>query len=104
MKEDFPLSPAELVYGQDLRVPGEFKIRNMPSVLQRQNLVQHLKDFISDLKPVPPRVHSKVSTYLDKQLQHCKMVLVRNDAVQPPLSLQFSGPFEVIKRCDKYFV
>ena len=76
----------------------------MPSVLQRQNLVQHLKDFISDLKPVPPRVHSEVSTYLDKQLQHCKMVLVRNDAVQPPLSPRFSGPFEVIKRCDKYFV
>ena len=89
MKEDFPLSPAELVYGQDLRLPGEFKTQNMPSVLQRQNLVQHLKDFISDLKPVPPRVHSEVSTYLDKQLQHCKMVLVRNDAVQPP---RFSGP------------
>ena len=32
------------------------------------------------------------------------MVLVRNDAVQPPLSPRFSGPFEVIKRCDKYFV
>ena len=104
MKEDFPLSPAELVYGQDLRLPCEFKTQNMPSVLQRQNLVQHLKNFISDLKPVPPRVHSEVSTYLDKQLQHCKMVLVRNDAVQPPLSPRFSGPFEVIKRCDKYFV
>ena len=46
LKEDFPLSPAELVYGQDLRLPGEFKTQNMPSVLQRQNLVQHLKDFI----------------------------------------------------------
>ena len=75
----------------------------MQSVLQRQNLAQHLKDFISDLKPVPPRVHSEVSTYLDKQLQHCKMMLVRNDAVQPPLSPRFSGPFEVMKRCDKYF-
>ena len=54
MKEDFPLFPAELVYGQDLRLLGEFKIQNIPSVLQRQNLAQHLKDFISDLKPVPP--------------------------------------------------
>ena len=32
------------------------------------------------------------------------MVLVQNDAVQPPLSPRFSGPFEVIKRRDKYFV
>ena len=99
MKEGFPLSPAELVYGQDLRLPGEFKTQIM-----RENLVQHLKDFISDLKPVPPRVHSEVSTYLDKQPQHCKMVLVQNDAVQPSLSPRFSGPFEIIKRCDKYFV
>ena len=76
----------------------------MQSALQRENPVQHLKDFISDLKPIPPRVHSEGSTYLDKQLQHCKMVLVPNDAVQPPLSPRFSGPFEVIKRCDKYFV
>ena len=103
MKENFPLSPAELVHGQDLRLLGEFKIQNMPSVLQRQNLVQHLKDFISDLKPVPPRVHSEVSTYLDKQLQHCKMVLIQNDAVEPTLATRFSGPFEIIKRCDKYF-
>ena len=29
MKEDFPLSPAELVYGQDLRLPGEFKTQNI---------------------------------------------------------------------------
>ena len=104
MKEDFPFSPAELVHGQDLRLPDEFKTQNMPSVLQRQNLVQHLKDFISDLKPVSTRVHSEVSSYLDKQLQHCKMVLGRSDAVQPPLSPRFSGPFEVVKRCDKYFV
>ena len=32
------------------------------------------------------------------------MVLVRYDAVQPPLSTRFSGPFEAIKRRDKYFV
>ena len=33
MKEDFPLSPAELVYGKDLRLPREFKTQNMPSVV-----------------------------------------------------------------------
>jgi len=77
MKEDYPCSPAELVYGQDLRLPGEFKVSNVPTIASRDSLVNNLKEFISEIKPVPPRVHLEVPSYLDKQLQHCKMVLVR---------------------------
>ena len=33
-----------------------------------------------------------------------KFVLVRNDAVVPPLSPRFSGPYEVVKRQEEYFV
>ena len=62
------------------------------------------KMFIQELKPISPKVHREFHSYLDKNLQHCKFVLVRSDALQPPLSLRFSGPFEVIKRCDKHFV
>ena len=100
IKEELHCSPAELVLGQDLRLPGEFKIDNKTSVLQR-NVI--LKKFIQELKPIPPKVHKEAHSYLDKNLQHCKFVLVRNDAFQPPLSLRFSDPFEVIKRYDKYF-
>ena len=39
-----------------------------------------------------------------KVLQDCKFVLVRNDAVLPPLSPRFSGPYEVVKRQENYFV
>ena len=104
IKEELHCSPAELVLGQDLRLPGEFKIDNKSSVLQRNVIFQNLKKFIQELKPIPPKVHKEVHSYLDKNLQHCKFVLVRNDALQPPLSLRFSGPFEVIKRYDKYFI
>ena len=104
IKEELHCSPAELVLGQDLRLPGVVKIDNKSSVLQRNVIFQNLKKFIQELKPIPPKVHKEVHSYLDKNLQHCKFVLVRNDALQPPLSLRFSGPFEVIKRYDKYFV
>ena len=56
------------------------------------------------MKPIPSKIHKEVKSNLDKNLQHCKFVLVRNDALQHSLSLQFSSPFEVIKRCDISFV
>jgi len=104
-KKDYPCSPAELVYGQDLRLPGEFKVSNMsnvPTIASRDSLVNNFKEFISEIKPILPRVHAEVPSYLNKQLQHCKMVLVRKDAVCPPLTPRFSGPYEVTKRCEKY--
>ena len=104
MKEDLDCSPAELVFGQDLRLPCEFRPVNQLDFSQRNTVVQKLKEFIQDLKPVPPKAHPEVQTYLDKHLQHCKKVLVRNDAVHTPLANRFRGPFEVLKRCDKYFV
>ena len=104
LKEELNCTPAELVYGQDLRLPGEFKTETKPDFLQRDTLVHNLKEFIRELKPVSPRVHAEVKSYLDKNLQDCKLVLVRNDAVLPPLSPRFSGPYKVIKRHEKYFV
>jgi len=47
MKEDYPCSPAELVYGQDLRLPEEFKVFNVPTIAFRDSLVNNLKEFIS---------------------------------------------------------
>ena len=37
-------------------------------------------------------------------MQDCKFVSVRNDAVLPPLLPRFSGPYEIVKRQEKYFV
>jgi len=66
--------------------------------------VQKLKEFIWDLKPVPHRAHSEVKTFLDKHLQHCHKVLVCNDTVHRPLAYRFSGPFDIIKKCEKFCV
>ena len=103
-KEDLHHSPAELVYGQDLRLPGEFKTKIKHEFFQRGTLAHSLKEFVKELKPVPTRVYAEKKSFLDKNLQDCKFVLVRNDAVLPPLSPRFSGSYEVVKRQEKYFV
>ena len=60
IKEELHCSPAELVLGQDLRLPGEFKIDNKTSVFQRNVIFQNLKKFIQELKPIPLKVHKEV--------------------------------------------
>ena len=103
-KEDLHHSPAELVYGQDLRLPGEFKTKIKHDFLQRDTLAHSLKEFVRELKPAPTRVHAERKSFRDKNLQDCKFVLVGNGAVLRPLSPRFSGPYEVVKRQEKYFV
>ena len=50
IKEELHCSPAELVLGQDLRLPGEFKIDNKTSVLQRNVIFQNLKKFFQEFE------------------------------------------------------
>jgi len=76
IKEDFNCSPAELVFGQDLR------LRIEASAAQG----------------------TFRSEKLDKHLQHCRKVLVCNDAVHRPLASCFSGSLDVIKKCKNFFV
>lgn len=41
---------------------------------------------------------------LDKNLETCKFVFVRIDAVKKPLKPPHEGPYKVIKRTSKHFV
>ena len=102
-KEDLYHSPAELVYGQDLRLPGEFKTKIKHDFFKRDALAHSLKEIVKELRPVPTRVHAEKKSFLDKNFLG-KFVLVRNDAVLPLLSPRCSGPYEVVKRQEKYFV
>ena len=58
-KEDLYYAPTELVYGQDLRLPGELKTKIEHDFLQRDTLAHSLKEFIKELKPVPTRVYAE---------------------------------------------
>lgn len=104
-KDDIKGSPAEMVYGQSLRLPAEVFI---PS---SNNISEDIPDFIVDLKkafkeiePTGPKQKSNATHYIPKDLNNCDQVFVRVDKVKTGLQAPFEGPFDVVRRFRKFFV
>jgi cleavage and polyadenylation specificity factor subunit 1 len=88
-KEDFPVSPADLVFRSRLRLPCDAvppqKLESVPDV---------------------PRVtahHGKRKVHVPKQLWTCPYVFVRVDAHRRPFDRPYKGPYRVIARTEKHF-
>ncbi|KAL7842149.1 hypothetical protein SRHO_G00238380 [Serrasalmus rhombeus] len=102
-KEDLQASSAELVYGQPLRVPGDFvpsATTPWPATLQRSSLLDNAWLFT----PLPTSCHSLPSSHVPSGLQSAGFVFIRVDGHHGPLRPPYEGPFHVVKTGDKHFV
>ena len=103
-REDPDCSPAELVYGSSLRLPGEFV---EPSSLESQPSSTFLRDLQQSMqKALPPPVkHHNTTTpsYIPANLSSTGYVYVRVDGHRTPLQRPYNGPFRIISTTDKYF-
>ena len=100
-KEDLNASPAELVYGSPLTVPGDF-VQDAPQAPVSEHLRQ-LRERVSDLRPVPAGTHGRIKDNVPNSLNKAKFVFVRREFKKSPLQTPYDGPFEVLKRSDKHF-
>lgn len=104
LKEDLDTSPAELVYGEPLRVPGDFltppdtKTPEAPC-----EFVQKLQTQMANLRPTPTARHAKPDTFVFKDLKTCSHAFLRDDTVRASLQQPYTGPHKVIERGDKIF-
>ena len=98
-KEGLEASPAEMVYGEPLIVPGEFFPDNASSydVAQLRRIVGKFVPCKQTYKPPGQR-------YVPQALHTSKYVFLRTDAKQRPLTPPYSGPYEVIERKEKTFL
>jgi cleavage and polyadenylation specificity factor subunit 1 len=101
-KEDLETSVAELVYGEPLRVPGEFLVPTTPTV-EPAHFIQQLRRHMSQLRPVPAARHSSPATFIHRDLKDATHVFLRQDALRRALAPPYSGPHKVITRTDKTF-
>ena len=102
-KEDLESSPAELFYGQPLRVPGDFvPASTVPwsATLQRAALLDNARLFA----PVPTSRHGLPLSHIPAGLQTAEYVFIRHDAHRGPLRPPYEGPFRVLETGDKHFV
>ena len=105
LKPDVGASPAELVYGEGLAVPGEL-LPTSPSTdeqLQRQRTaaLADLRIEVARLQPVQTSAHRRPLIYFPEGLDDCSHVFVRRgdtSGVHRPLSAPYSGPYKVVSR------
>lgn len=98
-------SPAELVYGTTLRLPGEFiQPADAPSLQPDTTFVKNLQSSMRKLSPSSPKYHGKQSSYVPGNLASTGYVYVRRDAYKQPLQRPYDGPYRIIECHDKYYV
>ncbi|GFW83535.1 transposon Tf2-9 polyprotein [Trichonephila clavipes] len=103
LKEDILCTPAELVFGTTIRLPGEMFDCSEPDD-DVVNFVSKLKSHMQSLKsPKPPKHHGKRPVFIHPGLLEATHVFLRRDMLRRPLQQPYDGPFKVLQRKDKVF-
>ncbi|XP_054260393.1 protein NYNRIN-like [Macrosteles quadrilineatus] len=105
-REDIQASTAEIVFGQQLRLPGE--LFDLPVDGPRHedptDYVVRLRQHMSSIKPVQASRHVKPKTFIFQDLKKCTDVFLRDDSVKRALQPPYNGPYPVISRDEKSLV
>jgi len=100
-REDAQFTPAEAVFGSQPVLPGQFLSAPEPPA------AEFLRDFqglLAGRVPLQPAHHCLPKPQkLPEDLLLSRYVLVRHDAVQPPLSPVYDGPYLVLERSLHFF-
>lgn len=105
LRTDAGVSPAELTYGYNLRLPGDFFNTSIPTTTSDYSYINKIREAIELNRPQTATTHhnSKQPLFIHKDLQDCSHVFVRVDAIKKPLQPPYEGPYRVIKRTDKVY-
>lgn len=99
-KPDIDASSAELVFGEALRLPGEFvDTKFLQSTTQDQSdLLCRLRERIACFRPQQGSRHGTPYCYVHQDLDKCSHVMLRTDGVKPALQAPYTGPHRVLQR------
>lgn len=103
IRSDTGVTAAQMLYGSNIRVPGDFyDVSNVKSY-DDYSFVEKLKNVIDGLKPSCRENKSPRKIFVHKDLETSDYVFIRNDAVRKPLQPPYDGPYRVINRKDKVY-
>ncbi|GBN05576.1 Pro-Pol polyprotein [Araneus ventricosus] len=104
IQKDNNHSIAQIVYGESLRLPGEFF--SEPSIrTASEGFANNLQKQMETVGPnrLVTRRNSSRHIFVHKDSESCSHVFQRIDRVKKQLESPYEGPFPVIERQDKYF-
>ena len=95
LKPDIGASPADLVFGEGLAVPGEV-LPSSPATddtlaRQRASALAQLRLEVARLQPTATSTHRQPQVHLPQDLDHCTHIFVRKGGVQSTLSAPYSA-------------
>lgn len=104
-KPELNVSPAELVYGETLRLPGELvDPSTVPKVdADSPHFINMLRERMAQIRPQPASWHGERPVFVHKELNKCTHVMLRREGVKPALTPPYTGPHKVINRGEKTF-
>ena len=104
-RTELDCSPAELVYGMSLTVPG-LLVGDRPQAqpdLPSSEFVQDLWHRMNQLRPTEMAHHTVPKVQVPSSIAEAKWVYVRTDAVRQPLVRPYTGPYKVLSKAAKFF-
>ena len=103
-REDFQ-GTAEMIYGETLRLPGEFLAFRVstPHIQEQSEFVKEMRRVFKQLRPAPDSRHGTKKIFVFKDLGTTQYVFVRREGSKAALQMPYDGPYAVIKRGDKMF-
>ena len=108
LKPDIKASPADLVFGEGLAVPGEL-LPSTPAtddqlLRQRRAALADMRIEVARLQPTPTSAHRCPLVHLPDDLQTCSHVFIRRPAYPfTTLATPYLGPYRVIARSNVNF-
>ena len=102
IKEDLGYSPAELVYGVSLSLPGQMLNPIDLTGTDPALYVNRLQCYFGYLPQMQPREQT-IKSSVPKHISSWTHVFLRKDAVKAPPTPPYTGPYRVLSRTDKLF-
>lgn len=103
-RDDLKTSSAELVYGEPLRLPGEFLTSRNENPEPTTDFVKDLRNHMRQLQPVDGTKHGDKHHFIFKDLYTTDQVFVRRELSKKCLQMPYDGPYPVISRSSRTFV
>ena len=99
LKPDIGASPAELVYGEGLAIPGtllpKFPDDEAETDRQQQGALASLRLEVERLQPTQTSSHRMPNVHIPEELRNATHVMIRRGGVNPPLTAPYQGPFRI---------
>ncbi|XP_063862141.1 uncharacterized protein LOC135101778 [Scylla paramamosain] len=100
-KKGLHVSPAEVVFGEALVVPGKFF--PSPNTTVDDNNLARLRHTVGKYRPCFQTHKTSLSRYFPISLNASKYIFVRYNAYKPPLTSPYRGPYAVLECNSKAF-